>query len=91
MDVYISQNQSVYTEDYLDIDPESYKKYLNGKDPSIESLKDYIDKYSLIEADSSCYAEEYTDVFLDYLRIDDTEELFEEVKRLQRKEYGSSI
>lgn len=91
MDVYISQNQSVYTEGYLDIDPESYKKYLNGKDPSIESLKDYIDKYSLIEADSSYYAEEYTNVFLDYLRIDDTEELFKEVKRLQRKEYGSSI
>ena len=25
------------------------------------------------------------------IRVDDTEELFEEVKRLQRKEYGSSI
>lgn len=91
MDVYISQNQSVYTEGYLDIDPESYKKYLNGKEPSIESLQDYIDRYNLVEADSSCYAEEYTNVFLDYLRVDDTEELFEEVKRLQRKEYGSSI
>ena len=45
MDVYISQHQSVYTEGFLDIDPESYKKYLNGKEPSIESLKDYIDKY----------------------------------------------
>ena len=91
MDVYISQNQSVYTEGFLDIDPESYKKYLNGKEPSIESLQDYIDRYNLVEVDSSCYEEEYTNVFLDYLRIDDTEELFEEVKRLQRKEYGSSI
>ena len=26
MDVYISQNQSVYTEGFLDIDPESYVK-----------------------------------------------------------------
>lgn len=86
MDVYISQNQSVYTEGFLDIDPESYKKYLKGEEPSIENLAEYIKRWDLIDSDSVDYAEEYTDVFLDYLCIDDTEELFEEVKRLQREE-----
>lgn len=75
----------------IDINIKDYVEWLDSEEPSIESLQDYIDRYNLIEADSSCYVEEYTNVFLDYLRVDDTEELFEEVKRLQRKEYGSSI
>ena len=75
----------------IDINIKDYVEWLDSEEPSIESLQDYIDRYNLVEADSSCYAEEYTNVFLDYLRVDDTEELFEEVKRLQRKEYGSSI
>ena len=69
----------------------NYVDWLRKEIPTRENLQDYIDRYNLVEADSSCYAEEYTNVFLDYLRIDDAEELFEEVKRLQRKEYGSSI
>ena len=75
----------------IDINIKDYVEWLDSEEPSIESLQDYIDRYNLVEADSSCYVEEYTNVFLDYLRVDDTEELFEEVKRLQRKEYGSSI
>lgn len=76
---------------YGDIDIKNYVDWLRKEIPTRKNLQDYIDRYNLVEADSSCYAEEYTNVFLDYLRVDDTEELFEEVKRLQRKEYGSSI
>ena len=75
----------------IDIDIKNYVDWLRKEIPTRENLQDYIDKYNLVEAGSSCYAEEYTNVFLDYLRVDDTEELFEEVKRLQQKEYGSSI
>ena len=80
---------SIYRD--IDIDIKNYVDWLRKEIPTRENLQDYIDRYNLVEADSSCYAEEYTNVFLDYLRVDDTKELFEEVKRLQRKEYGSSI
>ena len=91
MKLFVEKSYEISIYGDIDIDIKNYVDWLRKEIPTRENLQDYIDKYNLVEADSSCYAEEYTDVFLDYLRIDDTEELFEEVKRLQRKEYGSSI
>ena len=91
MKLFIEKSYEISIYGDIDIDIKNYVDWLRKEIPTREILQDYIDRYNLVEADSSCYAEEYTNVFLDYLRVDDTEELFEEVKRLQRKEYGSSI
>ena len=91
MKLFVEKSYEISIYGDIDIDIKNYVDWLRKEIPTRENLQDYIDRYNLVEADSSCYAEEYTNVFLDYLRIDDTEELFEEVKRLQRKEYGSSI
>ena len=86
MKLFVEKSYEISIYGDIDIDIKNYVDWLRKEIPTRENLQDYIDRYNLVEADSSCYAEEYTDVFLDYLRIDDTEELFEEVKRLQRKE-----
>ena len=91
MKLFVEKSYEISIYRDIDIDIKNYVDWLRKEIPTRENLQDYIDRYNLVEADSSCYAEEYTNVFLDYLRVDDTEELFEEVKRLQRKEYGSSI
>lgn len=91
MKLFVEKSYEISIYGDIDIDIKNYVDWLRKEIPTRENLQDYIDRYNLVEADSSCYAEEYTNVFLDYLRVDDTEELFEEVKRLQRKEYGSSI
>ena len=91
MKLFVEKSYEINIYGDIDIDIKNYVDWLRKEIPTRENLQDYIDRYNLVEADSSCYAEEYTNVFLDYLRVDDTEELFEEVKRLQRKEYGSSI
>ena len=91
MKLFVKKSYEISIYGDIDIDIKNYVDWLRKEIPTRENLQDYIDRYNLVEADSSCYAEEYTNVFLDYLRVDDTEELFEEVKRLQRKEYGSSI
>ena len=91
MKLFVEKSYEISIYGDIDIDIKNQVDWLRKEIPTRENLQDYIDRYNLVEADSSCYAEEYTNVFLDYLRIDDTEELFEEVKRLQRKEYGSSI
>ena len=91
MKLFVEKSYEISIYGDIDIDIKDQVDWLRKEIPTRENLQDYIDRYNLVEADSSCYAEEYTNVFLDYLRVDDTEELFEEVKRLQRKEYGSSI
>ena len=91
MKLFVEKSYEISIYGDIDIDIKNQVDWLRKEIPTRENLQDYIDRYNLVEADSSCYAEEYTNVFLDYLRVDDTEELFEEVKRLQRKEYGSSI
>ena len=91
MKLFVEKSYEISIYGDIDIDIKNYVDWLRKEIPTRENLQDYIDRYNLVEADSSCYAEEYTNVFLDYLRVDDIEELFEEVKRLQRKEYGSSI
>lgn len=91
MKLFVEKSYEISIYGDIDIDIKNYVDWLRKEIPTRENLQDYIDRYNLVEADSSCYVEEYTNVFLDYLRVDDTEELFEEVKRLQRKEYGSSI
>ena len=91
MKLFVEKSYEISIYGDIDIDIKNYVDWLRKEIPTRENLQDYIDRYNLVEADSSCYAEEYTNVFLDYLRVDDTEELFEEIKRLQRKEYGSSI
>ena len=91
MKLFVEKSYEISIYGDIDIDIKNYVDWLRKEIPTRENLQDYIDRYNLVEADSSCYAEEYTNVFLDYLRVNDTEELFEEVKRLQRKEYGSSI
>ena len=87
MKLFVEKSYEISIYGDIDIDIKNYVDWLRKEIPTRENLQDYIDRYNLVEADSSCYAEEYTNVFLDYLRVDDTEE----VKRLQRKEYGSSI
>lgn len=91
MKLFVEKSYEISIYGDIDIDIKNQVDWLRKEIPTRENLQDYIDRYNLVEADSSCYAEEYTNVFLDYLRVDDTEELFEEIKRLQRKEYGSSI
>ena len=91
MKLFVEKSYEISIYGDIDIDIKNQVDWLRKEIPTRENLQDYIDRYNLVEADSSCYAEEYTNVFLDYLRVDDTEELFEEVKRLQQKEYGSSI
>ena len=91
MKLFVEKSYEISIYGDIDIDIKNQVDWLRKEIPTRENLQDYIDRYNLVEADSSCYAEEYTNIFLDYLRVDDTEELFEEVKRLQRKEYGSSI
>lgn len=84
MEIYVDQTIEVYCKGEFDVDLEDFCDFLDGEEPSIDALENYLEH----DLDIECTPPGDTiieDMCINSLEISKYDELFEEVKRIQNE------
>lgn len=85
MNVHLNLSFEVDFEDDINIDSEKYAEYLNGNEPRLSNLKEYLYTLCLSKMNYYKYELGYNQI-LTGIDIYNYEELFREVRYIQTKE-----